>query len=580
MRWCSSIILMIVSFALYGQTFYYGNDLSYVNQMEDCGGVFKENGEPKDVYQIFADRGTNLVRLRLWVDPAWQNSLVQPAGVNDQYSDYIDVKEAIQRSKEAGMQVLLDFHLSDLWADPGRQLIPDRWLAVASNIDALKDSVYNYILATLTDLNKDTLMPEIVQIGNETNDGILKHSTMDANWNAGGSVSSSWSRHAQVYNAGIQAVRDISDTTTIKPKIALHCAGLSSASWWFQNIISNGVTDFDIMGLSYYYAWHESSIGGLGNKISELRSAHPGYDVMVLETGYLWTTENFDDMANIITTPDPRYLPVIPEKQLEYMTDLTRTVKRAEGIGVIFWEPAWISTPCRTPWGQGSSHDHVVYFDPDSTNFMENGGGRWMESPYYEDLTTRKVIFNVDMTGQDVSKGVYITGSWTGEDWVILPMANVGNNIYSYYTYLHPDETGGFYFLNDTIFEARESLPNECAEWNGTDRQYTVGPTGMTISCIWQQCTDPEFLPENKLSGNERIFISPNPSDGKVKIQFYSINSHKKLQVFDMKGALKVEMNTRFESEKTIDLSNLKPGFYYIRVNDNQNCVYAKLIRI
>ncbi len=580
MRWCSSIILLIVACTLSGQTFYYGNDLSYANQMEDCGGVFKENGEPKDVYQIFADKGTNLVRLRLWIDPTWQNSLVQPGGVKDQYSDYIDVKEAIQRSKDAGMQVLLDFHLSDLWADPGRQLIPDRWLAIANNLEALKDSVYNYIFTTLADLNKDTLMPELVQIGNETNDGILKHTTMDADWNAGGSVSSSWTRHAQLYNAAIQAVRDISDTTIIKPKIALHCAGLSSASWWFQNIINNGVTDFDIMGLSYYYAWHESSISGLGNKISELKTAHPGYDVMILETGYLWSTKNFDDMANIITTPDPRYLPVIPEKQLEYMTDLTRAVKQAEGIGVIFWEPAWISTPCRTPWGQGSSHDHVVYFDPDSTNFMENGGGRWMESPYYEDLTTKKVTFNVDMSGQDVSKGVYITGSWTGDDWEILPMADVGNNIYSYYTYLSQDETGGFYFLNDTLFEARESLPNECAEWNGTDRQYTVGTTGMTISCTWQQCADPEFLPENKLSANNRISISPNPSSGKVKIKFYSINSNKKLQVFDMKGALQFQLNTRNEIEKTIDLSNLKPGFYYIHVNDNQNCLFAKLIRI
>ena len=106
-------VLLIPGFCANGQTFYRGNDLSYANQMEDCGAVFKENGVPKDVYQIFADHGTNLVRVRLWVDPSWQNSLVQPDGVKPQYSDFEDVKETIARSKAAGMQVLLDFQFSD-----------------------------------------------------------------------------------------------------------------------------------------------------------------------------------------------------------------------------------------------------------------------------------------------------------------------------------------------------------------------------------------------------------------------------------------------------------------------------------
>lgn len=70
----------ILAFAAYAQTFYFGNDLSYVNQMEDCGAVYKEEGVPKDVYQIFADHGSNLVRVRLWVDPEWQHELVQPEG--------------------------------------------------------------------------------------------------------------------------------------------------------------------------------------------------------------------------------------------------------------------------------------------------------------------------------------------------------------------------------------------------------------------------------------------------------------------------------------------------------------------
>ena len=488
MKYIFTVVIIAAALNSFCQTFYFGNDLSYANQMEDCGAVFKENMVPKDVYRIFADHGCNLVRVRLWVDPDWQDTLVQPEGVKSQYSNFEDVKETISRSKAAGMQVLLDFHMSDFWADPGKQIIPARWLGVATDVSALADSVYNYITYILTALEEDTLMPEMVQIGNETNSGILKHTVMNADYSAGGSVSSDWNRHAQLFNAGIQAVRDVSQTTAIKPEIVLHYAGLNGLNWWFNNIISHGVTDFDIIGFSYYYAWHGGSIEYLGQVVEDMVSSFPGYDVMAAECGYLWTTEDFDAMENIIKTPDPEYLPVIPEKQLEYMVDYTRSVMKAGGKGVVFWEPAWVSTPCRTAWGQGSAHDHVVFFDPDSNNFMENGGGRWTESQFYENPDAKKVIFKVDMTGQDVPSGVYITGSWTGESWQILPMAGEGGGIYTYFTYLAPGDSGAYYFLNDTLWEARESVPQECATWWDTDRGYKIEQEDTVYAYKWGSC--------------------------------------------------------------------------------------------
>jgi arabinogalactan endo-1,4-beta-galactosidase len=582
MKAWSYLILLILAANLMGQDFYLGNDLSYVNQMEDCGGDFKENGVSKDVYQIFADRGNNLVRVRLWVDPTWQNPLEQPAGVKDQYSDYTDVRETIMRSKQAGMQVLLDFHLSDAWADPGRQAVPARWRDVAYNLTALKDSVYNYVVKVLSDLERDTLMPEFVQIGNETNPGILVHEYIDYSgwWSTGPVVSNDWSRHAQLFNTAIKAVRDVSDTTVIKPKIALHCAGLSTMSWWYSNIISKGVTDFDIMGVSYYYDWHGGSIGQIGDRIRSLLSDHPGYDAMVLETGYLWTTKDFDNNPNIITKPDPRYLPVIPEKQLEYMVDLIREVKRAGGIGVVFWESAWISTPCRTAWAKGSQHDHVVYFDPDSTNFMENGGGRWMESHYYNDLSTKKVSFKVDMTGQDVSNGVYITGSFTGDEWQILPMADLGNNIYYYWTYLTPGETGGYYILNDNNFDAREVVPAECADWSGTDRQYTMAANDTTILSYWGDCQGPDEIFRLYDFRKDNIAVYPNPSNGNITVRFKLGDNTRTLQIVDLNSKLLLEFEIMAnESERIIDLSDLNPGVYILRMRNNQISSYKKIVR-
>lgn len=99
------------------QDFYRGADLSYTNEMEECGTIYKENNEVKDIYQIFSDYNCNLVRLRLWHTPSWQDNL----NSGNRFSDLTDVKISIARAKEKGMQVLLDFHLSDTWADPAHQ---------------------------------------------------------------------------------------------------------------------------------------------------------------------------------------------------------------------------------------------------------------------------------------------------------------------------------------------------------------------------------------------------------------------------------------------------------------------------
>jgi len=463
------IVSLLLPTIVEGQEFIFGNDLSYVNQMEDCGAVFKEDGLPKDVYSIFADHGSNLVRVRLWVDPSWwQDSLVQPEGVKPHYNDLEDVKETIRRAREAGMKVMLGLHYSDFWADPGRQLIPRRWLDVAYSLEDLKDSVYNYTTGVLTELESEGLMPDFVKVGNENNSGILNHIPEENGWEPVETVSTSWARHAQLFNAGIAAVRQVGATASINPKIVIHFTNkLSGQVWNYQNIINKGVTDFDVMGISYYYAWHGGSISELESTIKNLVRTFPDYEVMVAETGYLWTTENFDGLGNIINTPDPEYLPVSPEKQLEYMVDYTKAVKRGGGTGVVFWEPAWVSTPCRTPWGIGSSHDHVAFFDPEDHNFMENGGGRWCEAEFYEDTLVppmeKNVTFKVKMEEDaDLSRGVFIVGEIS--EWEITPLVSEGNLVYSKTLKLTPgNDILAYYYLTtgtwDSYLNFRETVP-------------------------------------------------------------------------------------------------------------------------
>ncbi len=384
------VFLPIAASLFASETFYFGNDLSYVNQMEDCGAVYRENGERVDPFVSMAEHGNNLVRVRLWNDPYWQEAIPRASlEVKSQYGNLEDVTKTIRRSKEAGMAVVLDFHFSDFWTDPGRQVIPRAWLEVADDDDALAQRLYEYVTDVLSGLDAQGLMPEIVTLGNESNSGILLQDELLIEEQADGFLKieggGSWrdddERQAKLWNAGIRAVRDCGKRSQINPQIALHVAGPGDMMYFFDRMVRIGVTDFDIAGISYYYAWHKGSIAETGEVLRSFKSKYPQYTSMILETGYPWDSENIDGLENIITDVDSEYSPLSPEMQRKYYVDLTQEVIDAGGLGVVVWEPLWLSTPCRTPWGTGSSHEHVAYYDHRNGNSL-HAGGTWMEAEY------------------------------------------------------------------------------------------------------------------------------------------------------------------------------------------------------
>ncbi|MCC6459562.1 MAG: glycosyl hydrolase 53 family protein [Saprospiraceae bacterium] len=352
---------------------YLGADLSYVNEMEDCGVVYQENGQPKDPYRIFADKGCNLVRLRLWHSPSWYDTLNQ----GKRYSDFQDLRKSIQRAKALSMPVLLDFHLSDQWSDPAHQLVPAAWLGVVDQLPALKDSVFNYVQQTLLRLHAENLLPEMVQIGNETNREILLSPAANAS-----SAAIHWDRNATLFNAGIQAVRAVEKSSGKKIQVAVHIAGPANALAMVNAFKTAGVTDFDLIGLSYYWAWHKTTtLAQTGSIIAQLKVLNPEKAVMIFETGYIWTTASNDQANNIISEVHPDYAPASPENQRKWLVDLTKEVKKSGGIGVLYWEPAWVSSGCRTQWGQGSHQEHAAFFDF-SSNVLPAGGMGWMAESY------------------------------------------------------------------------------------------------------------------------------------------------------------------------------------------------------
>ena len=322
-----------------------GADLSYVNELEDCGAVYRKGGEVLDPYQIFSQAGSNVVRLRLWHSPQWT-----------QYSTLEDVRKSMWRARDLGMQVLLDFHYSDDWADPGDQIRPAAWVGTL-DVNELAQLVYLYTLDVLRSLSADGLVPAYVQIGNEINTEIL----LDEEVPEGTEIN--WDRNALLLNAGISAVRDFSAEVDSSPQVMIHIAQPEYVEPWFDDAIAAGMQDFDIIGISYYPKWSTTPINDIDAQVSRFRAKFDK-DVVIVETAYPWTLESNDSAANLLGENSlVDGYPATIGGQRRFMIDLMQAVVDGGGLGVVYWEPAWISTACSTRWGQGSHWENATLFD-------------------------------------------------------------------------------------------------------------------------------------------------------------------------------------------------------------------------
>ncbi len=327
-------------------SFLRGADLSYVNQMLDCGAVYYNFEHTQaDPYKIFGEAKTDLARFRLWHKPDWTD-----------YSNMEDVKIGIVKARAAGMQILLDFHYSDDWADPSHQTVPAAWRGVVNNTPLLADSMYNYTYRVLEQLNKAGLLPEFVQVGNEINIEILQDPDQDY-------IGINWPRNTELINSGLKAVREAAKAFDAEIQIMLHIAQPENALWWFKQATNNGVTDFDWIALSYYPKWSDYGLPELPGAIKQLKSTY-GKEVLVVETAYPYTFENADAAGNILG--EDALIPGFPATevgQYEFLESLEDRIIEGGGRGLVYWEPAWVSTTCSTRWGKGSHWDNATLFD-------------------------------------------------------------------------------------------------------------------------------------------------------------------------------------------------------------------------
>ncbi len=331
---CRLLIVTIATTAAEAQTknnsFIIGADISFLPQIEDHGGIYKQDSLPEDLLQILKLHGFTYIRLKLWHTPA------------DDYNNLHKILFMATRIKEKGFKFLLDFHYSDTWADPGHQQKPAAWQGLS--FKALKDSVYWYTKKTIQALAVQGTIPDMVQIGNEINSGLL--------WNegrVGGNYNSNWPNCAALINEGIRGVRESCEAGD-SVKIMIHYAGAANNAgnrWFFDNLLAHGV-NFEIIGLSYYSWWH----GTLDQVRSNLNDLAQRYqkDIIIVETAYPWTLQWYDNMKNIVGQQSQLHVgyPASVSGQESFLRDLKKIVRQTNfdrGKGICYWAPEYISVP-------------------------------------------------------------------------------------------------------------------------------------------------------------------------------------------------------------------------------------------
>lgn len=287
------------------QPFSKGGDISWLPQMEATGYKFyNDQGVEEDCFKILKDHGMNTIRLRTFVNPS-----------QDRASGHCSKEETVAialRAKKWGMMVMINFHYSDSWADPGKQRKPKAW--EGHDFPTLLDDVYNYTFDVMNALKTAGIFPEWVQVGNETPGGMIYPEGSTSNW----------SQLAQLINKGYDAIKAVSPGS----KVILHIdQGNNSERFttWFDNAKANNAK-YDVIGFSYYPFWlkdkpdYTLSIDALGINLNDMASRY-NKEVMVVEVG----GEDF----KVDNTYD----------MLVAVIKKVKEVPGGKGLGVIYWEP-------------------------------------------------------------------------------------------------------------------------------------------------------------------------------------------------------------------------------------------------
>lgn len=341
------------------EDFIRGVDISSILVEENSGVVYyNEAGEEQDIFQTLAENGVNYIRVRVWNDPYDENGNGYGGGNNDTAA----AAEIGRRAAQYGMKLCVDFHYSDFWADPSKQMCPKAWEDMA--IEEKSEALYQYTRESLQEILEAGADVGMVQIGNEINYGM--------------SGETDWTKRRQLLQAGSKAVREVSQESDRDIRIAVHFTDVSDTEGILQiaQKLQDKEIDYDIFAVSYYPFWH----GTMENLTEVLKqiSEEYGKEVMVAENSYPYTTGDGDGNANSIGEEDilPEY-PASVQGQTHEIRDVCAAVTAVgeAGIGYFYWEPAWIPVNVYE-----ESADNAAQVLADNKEAWESKGAGWASS--------------------------------------------------------------------------------------------------------------------------------------------------------------------------------------------------------
>ncbi len=350
------------------EDFILGMDASCVPSLE-AGGVkyYDHDGNEKDVYQILAENGINYIRVRIWNDPFDADG----RGYGGGNCDIDNAVEIGKRATEYGMKLLVNFHYSDFWADPAKQMVPKAWKNMG--IDAKSEALYQYTkdcLQKLVDAGVDVGM---VQIGNETNGAMCGEQS---------SALGGWKKITQLMNAGAKAVREVCPTALV----AVHFANPEKVTNYesYGKNLDYYQVDYDVFASSYYPFWH-GTLDNLSEVLSKIATTY-NKKVMVAETSYAFTAEDTDFYGNTIGEGGGivKDYPFTLQGQANLVRNVIDTMvnKTTNAIGVFYWEGTWISSGGENYeenlalWekhGSGWASSYAKEYDPDDAGQWYGG---------------------------------------------------------------------------------------------------------------------------------------------------------------------------------------------------------------
>ena len=354
------------------EDFILGMDVSSLLAEEQSGVKYYDfNGEERDLLQILADSGLTHIRVRVWNHP------YDPAGhgYGGGNNDIAAAVELGRRAKAAGLKLIVDFHYSDFWADPGKQQAPLAWKGMDEETKA--EAVYDYTLDCLKQLKDAGADVALVQVGNETNGALCGVQN--------------WHGIRLLMNAGARAVRE----SFPEALVAVHFANPenSEAMLDYAYRMSFDV-DYDVFAASYYPFWHgtRENLAEVLNTVAETY----GKKVMVMETSYAYTGEDTDFSGNSIGDESAgivKNYPFTVQGQANAVRDVIETAAGLQnGIGVCYWEGAWISVGTESweinhelweKFGSGWASSYAAFYDPDDAG-KYYGGSSWDNQAFFD----------------------------------------------------------------------------------------------------------------------------------------------------------------------------------------------------